>query len=117
MAGLRPRRAGNETTRLFLLLLIGALLAAFVISGLNLGIGYGLLVSLPSFLLMALFAPWIAPQDPLAQDLFLGRMPPVWVPGAEPGYWLGTDSLGRPLHKWTASGPRNQPKRPPRSKR
>ncbi|WEK40271.1 MAG: ATP-binding protein [Candidatus Brevundimonas colombiensis] len=30
MAGLRPRRAGNETTRLFLLLLIGALLAAGV---------------------------------------------------------------------------------------
>jgi preprotein translocase subunit SecF len=28
-----------------------------------------------------------------------------------------TDSLGRPLHKWAASGPRNQPKRPPRSKR
>lgn len=45
--------------------------------------------------LAAVFAPWIAPQDPLAQDLFLGRMPPAWVSGAEPGYWLGTDSLGR----------------------
>jgi dipeptide transport system permease protein len=45
--------------------------------------------------LLALFAPWIAPKDPLAQDLFLGRMPPFWVAGAEPGYWLGTDSLGR----------------------
>lgn len=43
----------------------------------------------------ALLAPWIAPKDPLAQDLFLGRMPPVWEMGAEPGYWLGTDSLGR----------------------
>ena len=43
----------------------------------------------------AVFAPWLAPHDPLAQDLFLGRMPPVWVAGAEPGYWLGTDSLGR----------------------
>lgn len=43
----------------------------------------------------AVLAPWIAPQDPLAQDLFLGRLPPVWVQGAEPGYWLGTDSLGR----------------------
>lgn len=29
----------------------------------------------------ALLAPWIAPQDPLAQDLFLGRLPPVWTPG------------------------------------
>ncbi|WP_253944248.1 ABC transporter permease [Pseudogemmobacter hezensis] len=45
--------------------------------------------------LAALFAPLIAPHDPLAQDLFLGRMPPFWVAGAEPGYWLGTDSLGR----------------------
>lgn len=45
--------------------------------------------------LAALLAPWIAPKDPLAQDLFLGRMPPFWVQGAEPGYWLGTDSLGR----------------------
>lgn len=43
----------------------------------------------------ALLAPWVAPQDPLAQDLFLGRLPPVWVRGAEPGFWLGTDSLGR----------------------
>ena len=44
---------------------------------------------------VAVFAPWIAPRDPLAQDLFLGRMPPFWMAGAEPGYWLGTDSLGR----------------------
>ena len=45
--------------------------------------------------LAALLAPWIAPKDPLAQDLFLGRLPPFWVAGAEPGYYLGTDSLGR----------------------
>ena len=45
--------------------------------------------------LAAVFAPWIAPKDPLAQDLFLGRMPPFWVAGAEPGFYLGTDSLGR----------------------
>lgn len=29
------------------------------------------------------------------QDLFFTRLPPVWQAGAEPGYWLGTDSLGR----------------------
>lgn len=45
--------------------------------------------------LAALAAPVIAPHDPLEQDLFLGRMPPFWQSGAEPGYWLGTDSLGR----------------------
>ena len=44
---------------------------------------------------IALLAPWISPKDPLAQDLFLGRLPPFWVQGHEPGYLLGTDSLGR----------------------
>ena len=43
----------------------------------------------------ALLAPWIAPHDPLAQDLFLNQLPPFWMEGTEPGYWLGTDSLGR----------------------
>ena len=50
---------------------------------------------LAAFFGAALLAPWVAPHDPLAQDLFLGRMPPFWAEGAEPGYWLGTDSLGR----------------------
>ncbi len=45
--------------------------------------------------LAAVFAPLIAPKDPLAQDLFLGQLPPFWVQGHEPGYFLGTDSLGR----------------------
>ena len=48
-------------------------------------------------LLAAIFAPLVAPQDPLAQDLLLERLPPFWLQGAEPGYWLGTDSLGRDL--------------------
>jgi peptide/nickel transport system permease protein len=45
--------------------------------------------------LAAILAPLIAPHDPLAQDLFLTRLPPFWMEGAEQGYWLGTDSLGR----------------------
>src|SRR3954468_8931405 len=48
-------------------------------------------------LLGAIFGPLVAPQDPLAQDLMLERLPPFWMSGAEPGYWLGTDSLGRDL--------------------
>jgi len=48
-------------------------------------------------LLVAIFAPLVAPHDPLAQDLMLERLPPFWMSGAEPGYWLGTDSLGRDL--------------------
>jgi peptide/nickel transport system permease protein len=60
--------------------------------GLRLWLSAGWLTLL---LLAALLAPWISPKDPLAQDLFLGRLPPFWMEGAEPGYWLGTDSLGR----------------------
>lgn len=45
--------------------------------------------------LAAIFAPLIAPHDPLYQDLFAGRMPPFWMKGADPQYLLGTDSLGR----------------------
>jgi peptide/nickel transport system permease protein len=48
-------------------------------------------------LLAAIFAPLVAPQDPLAQDLMFERLPPFWMSGAEPGFWLGTDSLGRDL--------------------
>lgn len=46
-------------------------------------------------ILLAVFAPVIAPKDPLEQDLMLGTLPPVGFAGAEPGYWLGTDDLGR----------------------
>lgn len=45
--------------------------------------------------LAAILAPVIAPHDPLMQDLLYGRLPPFWMAGAEPGYLLGTDSLGR----------------------
>ncbi|WP_428688023.1 ABC transporter permease [Roseibium sp.] len=45
----------------------------------------------------ALFAPWISPHDPLAQDLFASRLPPFFEQGADPAYLLGTDSLGRDL--------------------
>src|SRR3954466_5420297 len=48
-------------------------------------------------LLGRLLAPLMAPQDPLAQDLMLERLPPFWLDGAEPGYWLGTASPGRGL--------------------
>jgi dipeptide transport system permease protein len=46
-------------------------------------------------IVLALFAPWIAPRDPLAQDLMSGTLPPVGFSGHEAGYTLGTDDLGR----------------------
>jgi peptide/nickel transport system permease protein len=45
----------------------------------------------------AIFAAWLSPHDRLAQDLMLQTLPPAWMPGAEPGYYLGTDSLGRDI--------------------
>ncbi|MCA2010293.1 ABC transporter permease [Pararhodobacter sp. CCB-MM2] len=61
-------------------------------AGLRLWLSAGWLTAL---VIGAVLAPWIAPQDPLMQDLFTSRLPPFWMDGAEPGYWLGTDSLGR----------------------
>lgn len=43
----------------------------------------------------AAFAPWLAPRDPLEQDLMAGLLPPSFLPGGDPLYLLGTDSLGR----------------------
>ncbi len=45
--------------------------------------------------LAAVFAPLLSPHDPLSQDLLGGRIPPMFFPGADPTYPLGTDSLGR----------------------
>jgi peptide/nickel transport system permease protein len=45
--------------------------------------------------LLALFAPWLSPHDPLEQDLLSAQLPPMWVQGGDAAYILGTDSLGR----------------------
>src|ERR1700729_3973600 len=55
-------------------------------------IGGGFIVAL---IVIALFAPWIAPKNPLDQDLMLASLPPAGHGGAEPSYYLGTDDLGR----------------------
>ena len=61
-------------------------------AGARLWLSAGWLVLL---VLVAVLAPWIAPRDPLEQDLFAGRLPPFWMAGADPSFILGTDSLGR----------------------
>ena len=45
--------------------------------------------------LAALFAPWVAPHDPLEQDLLHMLAPPMWAPDGDQAFPLGTDSLGR----------------------
>ena len=50
--------------------------------------------------LAAVFASWIAPQNPydLAQlDIMDGRLPPGSISGADYTYWLGTDDQGRDM--------------------
>ncbi|ADZ72236.1 ABC transporter permease [Polymorphum gilvum] len=49
------------------------------------------------FVVMAVFAPLIAPQDPNETDLFRRLQPPVWMEGGEWAYPLGCDGLGRDI--------------------
>jgi peptide/nickel transport system permease protein len=53
-----------------------------------------------AFILCALFAPWLAPQDPARLDL-TGRL---LAPGH--GHWFGTDELGRDILSRTLYGSR-----------
>ena len=46
-------------------------------------------------LLVALFAPYLTPHDPFAQNLNLRMIPPVWMDGSQPAHLLGTDQIGR----------------------
>ena len=46
-------------------------------------------------LLVAIFAPYLTPHDPFAQDLNLRLIPPVWMEGSQPTHLLGTDQIGR----------------------
>ncbi|WP_043338648.1 ABC transporter permease [Belnapia moabensis] len=60
---------------------------------------FGLVLFL-AIVVIAVLAPWIAPQDPydLAQlDIMDGRMEPGTVGGAGFTYWLGTDDQGRDM--------------------
>lgn len=50
------------------------------------------LVIVGILLFAAAFAPWIAPHDPLVQDLSRRLLPP-----GTPGNWLGTDDFGRDI--------------------
>lgn len=55
------------------------------------------LVILVLLLLMAVFAPLLAPYDPAAQSLLNRLKPPVWQDGGTWAHLLGTDHLGRDM--------------------
>ena len=51
-------------------------------------------------LMMAVFAEWLAPTDPFdlnALELANSHLPPAWVEGGQPAFWLGTDDQGRDI--------------------
>lgn len=48
-------------------------------------------------LIAAIFAPWIAPYDPLVGVLEQRLMPPAWQDGGSWNHVLGTDVLGRDI--------------------
>lgn len=48
-------------------------------------------------ILVALLAPVLAPHDPLEQFKGATKMPPFWLDGSDPRFWLGTDAVGRDM--------------------
>lgn len=57
--------------------------------------GFVGLVILVMLVLIAIFAPWIAPYDPGKQNLLVRFTPPVWEETGTWAYVLGTDGQGR----------------------
>ena len=56
--------------------------------------------------IIAIFAPQIAPHDPLKQNLRDSKMPPAWSAEGSWQYPLGTDNLGRDLFSRVVYGTR-----------
>ena len=48
-------------------------------------------------IIMAIFAPWIAPHDPSEQYRQFAEIPPVWAEGGNASFLLGTDYAGRDM--------------------
>lgn len=55
------------------------------------------LIIIVIFLLVAIFAPYISPHDPLETSLYDQLKPPVWYEGGTTKNYLGTDDLGRDI--------------------
>jgi len=50
-----------------------------------------------SFILAAIFSPFIAPYDPLKSNIVNRLKPPFWIEGGSTTYLLGTDEIGRDI--------------------
>jgi dipeptide transport system permease protein len=62
----------------------------------NKGAVIGLVVFL-FVLLMAIFAPIVAPHDPIVPYTGMQRLPPAWSEGGNSSFLLGTDAVGRDM--------------------
>jgi peptide/nickel transport system permease protein len=62
---------------------------------LKLAVGAGLILLV--IVLGAIFAPYLAPHDPLATDITMRLKPPGWMAGGHSDYTLGTDQVGRDI--------------------
>jgi ABC-type dipeptide/oligopeptide/nickel transport system permease subunit len=60
-------------------------------------LAFGAALIVIGFILMAIFAPWIAPHDPNESDLFRRLLPPFWMPGGDFAFPLGCDAIGRDI--------------------
>ena len=63
------------------------------------------------FILISIFAPFIAPEDPLHINKGKGYLPPVWyhvntIKVGDPRFLLGTDSIGRDVYSRLIYGSR-----------
>jgi ABC-type dipeptide/oligopeptide/nickel transport system permease subunit len=54
-------------------------------------------VAVVLFVLVAIFAPWVASHDPYDTDLLRRLQPPAWMEGGDWSYMLGCDTLGRDI--------------------
>jgi peptide/nickel transport system permease protein len=54
-------------------------------------------IILTLLVITAIFAPWLAPHDPVKVNLLDRRMPPSFLEGGSSEYFLGTDHLGRDI--------------------
>jgi peptide/nickel transport system permease protein len=70
----------------------GAQLRARIFGHTTILIGAGVVLFM---LAVAVLAPWLAPDDPFAQDLSQRLLPPVWHERGSWSHVLGTDQLGR----------------------
>ena len=55
------------------------------------------LVIVVTMMLVALFAPWLAPHDPIITNSDIALQPPFWQTGGTLAYPLGTDAIGRDI--------------------